>query len=254
MSLLEIRERVAREFGRHDFCTDFAGADYTDGSSGVSDAFINDGQRVLDRKANFVKGYSWLKKDVTAGIYKLNFRHCSAIKEVWAMNADTDRYKLRKRDLSWVRNEYGEAYANLTQGDPSDYSPLIVNLVPDQIALKTTDYTDEFTYDHEEILFADTADHFLYSGIMFMPPVDETFTISVLGRFWSPPLSSDTDETFWTEVHPDILSLATMYCIERTYRNREGMADYMSTIMDAIGDIDRNLVEQEVQDKDSMEG
>ena len=254
MSLIGVRERVARESGRHDLVSDFAAGTYTDSGNGVSTAFINDGQRLLDRKANFVKGYSWLKKDVTAGTYKLNFRYCSAVKEVWAMNASTDRYKLVKKDLSYIRKNYGDVYASLSQGDPEMYSPLVVNLAPDQIALTTTDYTDEFTYDYEEILFSDTADHFYYSGILWMPPVGETFTISILGRFWSPILSADADKTFWTEVHPDILALATMYCIERTYRNREGMADYMSAIMDAIGDIDRNLVEQEVQDKDSMEG
>jgi len=254
MSLLEVREEVARWSGKHDLVTDFGGDDFTDSGNGVSNWLINSGQRLLDRKASFAKRFSWLKKDVAVGTYKLNFRHCAAIKEVWAQSALDDRYQLGKKSLNWMRKEYGDVYADLTQGDPSYYAPLVVGLAPDQATLTTSDYTDEFTYDHEEILFSDTADHFLYSGIIFMPPVGEIFTVSVLGRFWSPPLSNDTDKTFWTEVHPDVLVLAALYCLERFYRNREGMNDYMVAIMDTVADLDKDVVEEDVQDLDSMGG
>jgi len=253
MSLIEVRERVARESGRHDLVKDFANGDYTDSGNGVSNRYVNDAQRFLDRKANFIKSYSWYKKDVSIGSYKVNFRYCSAIKQVWFM-ANGGRYRLDKKDLSWLRRAYGDVYANLTQASPLYYAPMVLNLSPDQVALTSSDYVNEFTRDFEEILFTDEAEHFLYSGVLWMPPNAVASTVSILGRFWSSPLSVDADKSFWTEVHPDILSLATQYVIERTYRNREGMADYMTAIMDAIDDIDRDVVEEEVQDLNQMEG
>lgn len=251
MSLLSVRETFATDSGRHDLVTDFSGDDFSDNGA---DRFLQAGQRLLDRKASFVKGYSWYKKDVSEGGYKLNFRYCTAIKQVWAMEADTDRYRLTRKDLDWIRAKYGKAYADLTTGSPSYYTPIVANLGPDQVALTTSNYTDEFTYDYEEILFSDTADHFHYNAILWMPPLNKTYTISILGRFWSPILTGDTMETFWTEVHPDILVLSALYCLERTYRNREGMADYMTAILDAISDLDRDMVEEEIQDHDRMEG
>ena len=254
MSLIEVRERLARESGRHDLVKDFAGGDYSDSGNGVSNRLINDAQRLLDRKASFIKAYSWHKKDVSVGTYRLNFRYCSAIKEVWFMPDGGDRYKLAKKSLSWIRAEYGGAYSEMSEGTPLYYAPRIVNLGPDQVDLTSQNYTDEFSNDYEEILFSDEGEHFLYNGVLWMPPNETAGTISVLGRFWSPPLSDDNDKSFWTEVHPDILSLAAQYVLERTYRNREGMADYMSAILDALDDLDREVVEEEAQDLDQMEG
>jgi len=254
MSLIAVREKFALLSGRHDFVTDFAGGTYTLADNSLADWFINSGQKLLDRKASFAKAYSWYKKDVSAGDYKLNFRYCVAVKEVWAKTADEDRYELTKKPYSWIRNRYGETYSDIQQGDPGCYAPIVVSLSPDQIALTSADYTDEFTYDEEEILFSDTADHFLYTGILFMPPSDEDRTISIKGRFWSPPLSSDTDKSYWTEVHDDILIAASLYQLEKFYRNREGMRDYMSTILDDINDLDKDVVEEEAAKADQMEG
>ena len=254
MTLIATREELARWSGRHDLVTDFAGGDYTDSGNGVSTKLINAGQKVLDRKALHIKRYSWHHEDVDAGAYSLNIRYCSSIKEVWAMNATTDRYPLDKVDLRWLREEYGEVYSELSQSDPSYYAPLVMSLAPDQAALTSSNYTGTFTYDHEEILFSDEAAHFLYSGILWMPPVDETFTISILGRFWSKPLSSDTDTSFWTEVHEELLVWAALYVLEGNYRNREGQRDYMQMIVDALADLDRDLVEEEAQDLDTMGG
>lgn len=254
MSLLTVRQQFAELSGRHDLVTDFAGGTYTNNAANIgADFFLDAGQRMLDRKFSGIKSYAWYKKDVTVGTYKIKFQSTATVKEVWCMNATTDRYQLEKKDYNWIRVNYGEVYSNLSQGAPEYYSPLVMNLAPEQAALTTVTRTTEFTYDHEEILFTDTADHFNYQGILFMSPADTTYTMSILARFRSVTLTGSV-KTFWTEVHPDILVLAGLWTLEKFYRNREGMNDYMQAILDAVIDLEKDSVEEEVQDLDQMWG
>jgi hypothetical protein len=249
MSLLTVRRDFAKLSGRHDLVTNFAGGVYTDNGA---DFFLDGGQRMLDRKAGFLRSYAWYKKDVAIGTYKLIFQKSAVIKEVWAKCSSEARYQLDKKDLEWMREEYGDDYSSLDKATPLYYSPLVINLAPTQSGLTGTTYTTEFTRDAEELSLP-TDDYAAYSGILFMPPVDEAYTISVLGRFESKTLTEDV-KTWWTEVHPDILVLAGLWSLERFYRNSEGQRDYMLAIQDAVNDLDKDLVEQEVQDIDEMEG
>ena len=254
MSLLSVREQFAELSGRHDLVTDFAAGTYTNNAGNIgADFFLDSGQRYLDRRAGDLKRYAWYKVDVAVGDYKKNFRYCNAIEEVWMADSDGDKWKLEKRDLDYIRSIYSGAYGDQSQGAPLYYAPLTVNLGPDQIALKTTDYTDEFTYDYEELLLADTAEHFLYKGVLWMPPIDEVATLSVKGRFASPPLTG-TVSTYWTEVHPDILLLAGLWSLERFYRNTQGVNDYKIQIDEALSDLDKDGVEEQIQDLDQMWG
>lgn len=252
MSLIAVRERFARESGHHELVDDFAAGTYTDNGA---DFFINAGQRMLDRKASFLKSYSWYKKDATVGTYKLAFQYCTAVKEVWMMATGEARFELTIKDLNWIRANYGESYSTQAQGTPAYYAPISIGLSPEQEALTAvggaSPYTAQFTNDAEEITFGN---HFAYNGILWMPPTDKTYTVSILGRFNSKTLATDTDVTWWTESHPDLLVLAAMWALEGFYRNTEGQRDYMTMISDAIGDLDRDVVEYEVQHINEMEG
>jgi len=235
--------------------TDFAGGDYSNNADNIgADFFIDAGQRMLDRKASYIKAYMWYKKNVTSGTYKLKFQQAASVKEVWIMSETYGRYQLRKKAYEWIRNNYGDPYSDITPGKTLYYSPLVMSLSPEQSALKTTDYSSEFTMDFEEITFADEAEHYDYRGILLMPPPEELSTVSILGRFRSRKLTSDSVKTFWTEVHPDLLVLAAMWALERFERNREGMSDYMSAIEESLFDLGKDMVEEEVQDLDEMEG
>lgn len=254
MSLIAVRQLFATDSGRHDLVTNFAAGTYTNVGA---DRFINAGQRMLDRKASFLKSSAWYKKDCLVGVYKLQFRHCIAMKEVWAKCSGEARFPLNKADLDWLREEYGDTYSTLTTGVPEYYAPLVQGLASDQSALTSVNYTAQFTEDFEEITFADygtNAGHTMYQGIIWMPPLDKTYTISVLGKFYSKPLSADADVSFWTEQHSDLLVLAAMWALEGVYRNSEGQNDYMKVINDALFDLDKDVVEEEIQGINQMEG
>jgi len=251
MTLIATREEFCRRSGRLDLCTDFAGGDYTDNGA---NRFINAAQRYLDNKGSFLKNYAWLRKDIAASAYKVTFQDCQAIKEVWVQDAD-GRVKLEKMDLEVMRANYADAMADLTTGDPAYYSPAVIGLAPEQATLTAvggaSPYTDEFTYDFEDLTFGD---HWRYNGILIAPPADAAFTVSILGKWYSLRLSTDTSKTFWTEVHEDILVLASCMMLERFYRNTQGVNDYKVEIIDSLNDIDKNVVEEDVQDLDQMGG
>jgi len=254
MSLLSIRQQFAELSGRHDLVKDFSGGDFSNSVGNIgADFFLRAGQRLLDRKMSFTKAYAWYKKDCAIGEYRLHVPYCTAIKRVYMMGADGERIEVTRKDLDWMKIEYADDVAHTTGDTPLYYTPVVMNLAPTQSALETGDYTTEFSYDADDILFVDTAEHFVYNGIWWMPSLDSIMTVSVLGRFYSPKLSDDTVKTFWTEVHPDILLLAGLYSLEKFYRNREGMNDYMVAIMDAAMDLDRDVVEEEVQDINGRE-
>lgn len=252
MSLVSAREEFARRSGRHDLVTDFAGGDYSDNGA---DFFLNSGQRYLDDRASFLKSYAWYRTDLAVGGYRVEVEDCISIKEVWTMDSDNGRSKLEKKDLEWLRREYNDPISDLTQGDPAYYSPLVVGLAPEQSSLTAAGgsdpYTAEFTYDWEDLTFGD---HWRKKAIWVMPPTDSIKTVSILGRWYSKRLSADTDKTYWTEVHEDLLVLAGMYALERFYRNSEGMRDFERAIEGRLLDIDKNDVEEAVQDLDQMGG
>jgi hypothetical protein len=253
-TLVGIREQFARQSGRHDLVTNFAAGTYTDNGANF---FINAGQRMLDRKAGFLKSYSWYKDDIAADSYKVEFPNCQSIKEVYLANAD-GRTRLIKKTLRWIRDNYPSPIADLDSGTSAYYCPLVIGLEPSQSALTASGvgiYTTQFTYDYEELMFkSGTTEHWNYNGILIMPPTEDAMTVSILGRFKSKDMSTDTDQTWWTEQHPDLLILAAMWSLEGFYRNTEGQRDYMNMIVDGLNDLDKDMVEEEVQDADEMEG
>ena len=254
MQLSTIRQKFCELSGRHDLVTDYAGADYSDNGA---DWYLDNGQKYLDKKFTHIKRNAWYKKDIAVGDSTLEFRYCDVIKEVWVEGSGIDRHQLEKKDLNWMRSNYAEPHANMTGGEPAYYTPLVLNLGPDQIALTSANYTAQFTYDADEIMFTNEGDHILYSGIMWMPPADVIYTVSVLGKFWAPPLypsKGDTLETFWTAHHSDTLILAAMRSLEGFYRNREGQRDYEVQILESLDDEDKIAAEEEAQDASSMKG
>jgi hypothetical protein len=308
MSVLAVREQFARQSGRHDLVTTF-GSVYTDNGA---DFYLNAGQRMLDRKASFLKSDSWYRADVPVNTYKLTFPYSTSIKEVWRTNA-TGRFQMEKKDLDWLRANYypylstsytsgslvigntyyivtyvaGDSFTSvgaasnatgitfvatgtsptwangstlqditiaLATGPPLYYAPVQSGLAPSQRDITALNYSNTFTYDYEDVIFGN---HWLYNGVLFLPPTEGTYTISILGRWLSAPIAdtSPVTTTYWTEVHPDLLVMAGQWALEALqYRNREGMADFLAAINDAIKDLDADVVEQESAAITQMEG
>ena len=135
-------------------------------------------------------------KNITSGDWYATFADCRAVQEVWCSDSDYERWKLEKRDFDILRTAYNEIPSNLDGSEPLYYSPVHTLRKDSETA---SQMTIDYFYDTETTV---AADHFTYNGIIFMPPADETFRMEIVGLFYTPEMSSNTDENYWTSVHP----------------------------------------------------
>lgn len=248
MNYKDIRTKFVQLSGRYDLIT----ATYEDNGA---DFFLNAGQKMLDRLQETGKSKAKSVSQITAGTYFKALTNVRAIKEVWVGSTSEDLVRLEKYTLNEIRVAYGEELSGVTQGVPEYWAPAVFRPYPDsQAAAGWSGY-----YDIGDLILADG--HYTYNGIVFMPPADQTLYLSIYGLFYSPTLtatlSGDTwtqTKSFWTEEHDDILLYAALYKLETFYRNTEGAKDWMNALGIDLGGLDKDLVEEEIDDVNQMEG
>jgi hypothetical protein len=246
-TLLEIRTEFVKQSGRYDLVVNTD--DYADNGA---DFLIQSGQRWLDQHQFHKKAHARYKKDVAAGVNSVSIKKLISPKEVWIANSE-GRTKLTKVDLEWIREEYSKPVASSDQGAPLYYALTVNRMSPEQKALTSANYTTEFTYDAENIIFADQGDAAQFDTVIIQPPPDETYTLEVLGIFFS-ELTADTDTSFWTIHHPEVSVLAAMLAESFFFHNREGSADMISAIDSYLYGIDKGQVEFDIAEMDQIGG
>jgi hypothetical protein len=125
----------------------------------------------------------------------------------------------------------------VTVGTPTYYTSLITNPHPDlSVAnLPSLGSTD--------LIFG--VDRFKYDGILIMPPADGTYTISVYGAFYS-VLENNIDVSYYSEVYPELLIMASNLCLEAFYRNTQGVMDWYNSMKIWLDGIDKDIVNEEM--------
>jgi len=249
MNLGEIRTQLIKESGRFDLVSSVVSEPYTDNGANY---YINVGQRLLDNLQEIRESFAWFKVDLSVNQVFQTLDSVRAIKEVWMSNADS-RFILEKKELGWLKETYAKPVSDLTSGQPTYYARSVIHLAPEQEAITSSDYDDTFTYGWEDLVFQDTTDRYKKTGIVWMPPADEAYTLEVLGQFFTKTLSADADKSFWTIQYPEILIKAANYALESVHRNREGMRDWLEGIKLDLQGIDFGLVEEDISGINQME-
>lgn len=242
-TLSEIREELVRQTGRYDLVVDTT--DYADDGA---DFYIKNGQRYLDRQINTPKSDARYQEDVSSGNFMIKLEYMRALEQAWAVQ-DGVRQELEEKPLEWIQEQYPKQYDNVETGIPTYYSPAVIRLSPGQSDVSSGDYENVFTYDSESVVFDN---HYSYNGIIFMPPADGTYTIKLIGKFMSEPLENDSDKSYWSVNHPNLLIYAAMYQIEKFYRNTQGMKDMKVAIDDELRGISNDRIQQESAGVNSM--
>ncbi len=245
MNLLQIRQWFVNESGRFDLVVDAASDNWTDKGA---NAYINAGQRMLDRMQETPKTLGRNFQMVSAGYYHVLFQDCRAIKEVWAVNAATGRKKLEKKDMSWLRGYYNNM-VTIERGAPVYYAPARLRTAPELHSSVMSTLTGLLAY-----MDVSVTSHYLYNGILFLPPVDSDYMIETWGNFYSTQLVADTDESHWSVQHPELLVMAAQCVLEKFRRNTEGVKDWIASIKMHLQEIDFDLAEEDMTDITQMEG
>lgn len=289
-------------------------------------AYLNRGQRTLDRMLDASKMVASKFFDLVAGQVIVFFTDCRAILKVYIYDG-VNRFEVAKSWLDKMLDYYNKPKASLVGGAPAYYAPVHVRPHPTNInSIATVSINAGGTgYSVNDVLTivqvgasGGTAtvtqvnagvvtavslaakgigysaasglsttvspaggtgckvniltvainlnqqwaaenllavSHMAYNGILLMPPVDVSnkYSLEIRGLFYTDTLVNATDATFWTEVHPGLLTKAAAYELEVDYRNTEGMNDWMAAIRLEIDGIDKDIVEEEIAGITEME-
>lgn len=253
MTLKQIRQQFRFISGRHDLVN-------ADGSDNGADFFINAGQRYLDKKFKLSKELGITYGALAADDYYFSFLHARAVKEVWIAKSD-QRWELDKESLQFLMTKYNEAPEDITSGDPAWYAPMTIKRVPNDATFVETATPGTGTPAGETVLAGFTkyvhvlaADKWGYNAVMIFPPPDEAMLIEVHGMFKAEELSGDSDTSFWSDQHSNLLVYAACRELEISMRNSQGRRDWEEAINETGFGLDKDTVEEEIADITQIEG
>ena len=243
MTLLAQRILTRNLSGRFDLVE----SDGSVATDSAIDTYINEGSKFLDRLDETQKSWASCFRFVEIGRYSASIPYCRAIKEVWAISS-TAKWQLIKKDLNDLITDYlsGNPSTRNT-GCPAYYTPTITRNIPANIAVE----------DFEAFLgFVDipAGNANEYNTVLINVPTETKISLEIKGLFYQPKLTNDTDENFWSEVHPMLLYMATMRYIEVTNRNTQGVNDWNNSIMTDMKQLGFDLVEELISEVSQMEG
>jgi hypothetical protein len=240
MNLLQMRTLFRQLSGRHDLVN----ADFTDNGA---DFFINEGRKFLDRLDETQKSWGSAFKLLDIGHYSVSFPYCRAIKEAWVASTSA-RWQLAKMSLQDMIESYLTGLpSSRTVGTPEYYSPCITRYIPENATVEDIESFIGFV----EIPDGNAQE---YNTIMVNVPTSEKLTVIINGLFYSSELVEDTDENYWSAVHPMLLYMAAMRQIEITNRNTQGVNDWVASITTDMRQLGFDLVEELIAEVSVMEG
>jgi len=241
MNLLQLRQQFRTISGRNDLVNE-------DGSDNGANFYINAGQRHLDRLDTNQKSYGICYRFCNIGFHAVTFPYCRAVKEVWA-STTTARWQLEKKNLADLIAGYlTKLPSSIDKGNPLYYAPTITRAVPETFNSESSDF--EAYSGYVDVI---SANHFAYNCVLIAPPVKEKILIETKGLFYTDELINDDDKSYWSEVHPDILIMATMRHIEIINRNTQGVNDWNASIKTEVTNIGKDLVEEEIAEVTQIE-
>ena len=243
MTLLSVRTLATKLSGRYDLVLD-DGATPESGSDNGMNAFVNSGQRYLDLLFDSKKVDGVRYDTLAASSWYLPVAGFRAIEDVW-VNHTTERWRIERKSLVWMKENYTGLVSSVDTGDVQYWSPALIRGI---------DVTNKdslgafFNYALAQTSYEN------YSGIIILPPSDVNLVIEISGKFWSPTLSSDSDTSYWTEVHEMVLVWATLRQLEISYRNKEGASDWEQAIAGYIMGLDKDEIQEQISNVDALEG
>jgi len=241
MNLLQLRQQFRIISGRFDLVNE-------DGSDNGANFYINAGQRHLDRLDTNQKSFGIAYRFCEPKFWSVSFPFCRAIKEVWAATTSA-RWQLEKKNLQDLLTGYFTTIpSGIDSGSPLYYAPTVTRAVP-ETSETMSDAFEAFS-GYVDVI---SANHYAYNSILIAPPTNEKILVEIKGLFYTDELSEDDDKSYWSEVHPDVLIMATMRHLEIVNRNTQGVNDWTSSIAAEISNIGKDLVEEEIAEVTQIE-
>lgn len=239
MNLLQTRLQFRSLSGRFDLVEE-------DGSDNGANFFLNEGRKFLDRLDETQKSWASAFRFIDVGRYSASFQLCRAIKEVWVATTAA-RWQLERKSLQ-------DLIAGYLSGNPSErdlgsplyYSPSLTRYIPENALSESF----ESFLGWVEIPSGNAHE---YNTILLNIPTSEKLVVEVKGLFYSSELTNDTDENYWSVVHPGLLIKAALRETEIFNRNTQGVNDWSNAIITDMNQLGMDLVEELIAEVTQIE-
>jgi len=248
-TLTQIRQQFVKLSGRKDLLNDTAITSMY--YQKEADFFIQEASKWLDNHVFIDRTRQHYSIDIASGNSRIIIPDVEVIEKVYAQKNNTQIHELEHKDYTWVRDRYRQLISSISNNIPMYWSKGIAELGPNQDALTTANYTDQYTYEWGDTIFSGetipgTVGRYRATSIVILPPVNQTYTITFVGSFYSKVLYEDTDENIWSSRYPGLLIKAALMQLEGFYRNFEGMKDWDAFLGSDIQGLHFKQAEQEI--------
>lgn len=231
MSLLDIRKKFVESSGRYDLVVD------TDTwADNGADWFIQAAQKYLDCKLEVGHDHARYFGLLPYSQNSITIPKARVIKEVFRVYPDG-------RHPIWNKAWELSTSAEVVLGVPAYFMPLTLRSVIGSDFSKIPGNVANIAYQEAA-----------YTGLWFDKAADMDYGLEVIGLFYSPELTADESKSFWTEGHPEILVAASFMCLERFYRNFEGLKESKASVDELCMQLDFDAVAQEIVNIVRLEG
>lgn len=134
--------------------------------------------------------------------------------------------------------------------------------LPQAYALAVTRGTQDTMNENDYTIFNAMADmidivmgsYYEKIAVLLMPIPDQPISVEVEGLFYSVPLKEETDQSFWTTNHPELLLQASLRELEIVHRNTQGVRDWDQAIQTSTTLIEQDHVYDEAYHVTKMRG
>ncbi len=237
MPLLDVRQKFIESTGRYDLVTDI-----TSWADNGADWFIRAGQRYLDRELEIGRHKARYFTKLLPNHHSIHIPYARVIEKVYRLEVDS-RTRLEEATIGTLIEWFDEDTEELILGAPQCYAPLLTKIAPDSDLSYVSGVFANASYESDA-----------HAGLFFGVKADTTYGIEVEGLFYSPSLTLDTDKSYWTEEHPEILVASAFLSLERFYRNFEGVKECKAVVDDLVRQLNFDAVAQEIVNIVRMEG
>jgi len=285
MDLVSLRTLFTTLSGRYDLVVDA-----TDFANNGADFFIQGGQKLLESLIITPKSEARVLKLIGSGDSRISLSNCQSIHEVWARKRTAltsgnltvgNRYEIVAQSIVDFTAD-GAADSVVGTVFIATAATVILSAV-DSVVRVDYDDDDEGYQLHpvkrkalelelvEHGMLASQGEPYYYSadvvrdtsvtesdvsarGLIFGPPADTYYTLTVFGIFRFDLLENDDDTNYWTDEWSILLLYASLYMLESFYRNTAGMRDWLNAIRLITDGMEMDKVEEESHNINQMRG
>lgn len=220
-TLLQIRTRFVQAVGDYSLVTDIG----TYADNGANN-WINDAQKKLDEHFEHPRNRRLFSVAFAAlGATYVDITKTKFIEAVYLTHTSLTAPMYMEYNPLY-RYVYESANSTTTQSSPTCWTFGQINVDPDHV-VAPVDYVS--------------------TRIQFDLPVDKTYTVNVVGQFYSTDMSSDSDHSFWTDSYPTLLMWQAIVEYASVRENLSKLLDKAQKQLELLyAEVEKSIIEAEI--------